>query len=104
MIFIRNEFDIGAATALYILQSSPECAHSPPTAAVRCSTYTAPSARGKGVAGKLADAAFTFAREHGYAVRPTCSYIADAYIPGGKGAAASFAMDAGSGLALPKSA
>lgn len=65
-------------------------------------TYTAPSARGKGVAGKLADAAFTFAREHGYAVRPTCSYISDAYIPGGKGAAANFAFDAGSGLALPK--
>lgn len=78
------------------------CSHAPLMAAFHCRTYTAPSARGKGVAGKLADAAFTFAHEHSLAVRPTCSYIADAYIPGGKGAAASFAFDAGSGLALPK--
>ena len=45
-------------------------------------TFCPPSARGKGMAGKLADAAFAWARENGVkAVLPSCSYIRDSYMP-----------------------
>ena len=73
-------------------------------------TLVPPSARGMGLAGKLADCAFDFARAGGYAVKPTCSYIRDTYLPklmksGGSidsgGKQAGWSIDLASGLALP---
>ncbi|CAK4066290.1 unnamed protein product [Aphanomyces euteiches] len=43
-------------------------------------TVVDPAGRGQGLAGKLCDAAFTFAQEQGYKVIPTCSYISDTYL------------------------
>ena len=62
-------------------------------------TVTPPAARGKGVAGLLADAAFAYAREHKYAVRPSCTYISGTWLPK-NGASAGFRVDAASGLAI----
>ena len=62
-------------------------------------TFTPPSARGKGVAAKLGDAAFAWAREQHLAVRPSCSYISGTYLPS-RGAAAGFRVDAETGLAV----
>ncbi|PXF50065.1 Protein NATD1 [Gracilariopsis chorda] len=39
-------------------------------------TYTPPALRGKGVAAKLVKHATSFAREKGYKIIPTCSYVA----------------------------
>ncbi|OQS01161.1 hypothetical protein ACHHYP_20073 [Achlya hypogyna] len=44
-------------------------------------TVVLPAARGMGLAQKLCDAAFDYAKEQGYKVRPTCSYISDTYLP-----------------------
>ena len=58
-------------------------------------TFCPPSARGKGMAAKLADAAFAWARDHGVAsVRPSCSYIRDSYLPKA-GAACGFVVAPG---------
>ena len=56
-------------------------------------TFCPPSARGKGMAGKLADAAFEWARKNPgvTAVAPSCSYIRDSYLPK-TGAAAGFTL------------
>jgi predicted GNAT family acetyltransferase len=37
-------------------------------------TYTPPALRGREVAAALTAAAFAYAREHGLAIMPTCSY------------------------------
>lgn len=38
-------------------------------------TYVPPSMRGGGAGGKVVRAALDFAREKGYTVRPTCSFV-----------------------------
>jgi hypothetical protein len=38
-------------------------------------TYVPASARGKGVGETLAEAAFAYAREHGYRVVPSCPFV-----------------------------
>jgi predicted GNAT family acetyltransferase len=43
--------------------------------------FVPPSHRGRGVAGRLAAAAFDQARAAGWRVRPTCPYLADAWVP-----------------------
>jgi predicted GNAT family acetyltransferase len=63
-------------------------------------TFTPPSARGKGIAAQLGDAAVAYAREQGYRVRPSCSYISGTYLPK-RGAQAGFRVDPSSGLAEP---
>lgn len=44
-------------------------------------TFVPEAGRGKGLAGKLARAAFEHAKEKGFHVRPTCSYISDTFVP-----------------------
>ena len=44
-------------------------------------TFVPPHARGRGVAAALVAEAFCFARAHGWRVRPSCSYVADTYLP-----------------------
>jgi predicted GNAT family acetyltransferase len=44
-------------------------------------TFTPPAARGRGLAARLAAAAFAWAAARGAAVRPSCSYISDTYAP-----------------------
>jgi predicted GNAT family acetyltransferase len=61
-------------------------------------TFVPPAGRGLGLAGKLADAAFAWAAGGGYAVRPTCSYIRETYLPKKKG----WAMGAADGVAVPQ--
>ena len=63
-------------------------------------TVVPASARGKGVGALLADAAFAFAAAEHLSVRPSCSYIRDAYLPK-SGQAAGFRVDPTSGLAVP---
>ncbi|EQC41762.1 hypothetical protein SDRG_00625 [Saprolegnia diclina VS20] len=43
-------------------------------------TVVLPAARGMGLAQKLCDAAFDYAKENGFKVRPTCSYISQTYL------------------------
>ena len=40
-------------------------------------TYTPDEERGKGIAGKLAEAAFDYAKKNGLKVKPDCPFIAD---------------------------
>lgn len=65
-------------------------------------TIVEPGLRGRGVAGKLADAALAHARSKGMAVRPSCSYISDTFLPGGKGEAANWTYAKGDALAFPR--
>jgi uncharacterized protein len=65
-------------------------------------TIVEPGLQGRGVAGKLADEALRYAREAGMAVRPSCSYISDTFLPKGKGEAANWSYTAGAPLAFPK--
>jgi len=44
-------------------------------------TYVPLEQRGRGIARRLAEAAFRFAEEEGMSVRPTCSYISDTFLP-----------------------
>eukprot|EP00161_Ancyromonas_sigmoides_P024366 TRINITY_DN7941_c0_g1_i1.p1 TRINITY_DN7941_c0_g1~~TRINITY_DN7941_c0_g1_i1.p1 ORF type:complete len:121 (+),score=47.53 TRINITY_DN7941_c0_g1_i1:111-473(+) len=44
-------------------------------------TFTPPSARGMGLAGKVAAEMVTFARAEGLKLLPTCSYIRDGFVP-----------------------
>jgi predicted GNAT family acetyltransferase len=44
-------------------------------------TFVPGSFRGQGMAGKLCVAAFEHAKEKGYLVQPTCSYISDTFLP-----------------------
>ena len=37
-------------------------------------TWTPPPLRGRELAARLTEAAFTYAREHGLRIKPTCSY------------------------------
>ncbi|ETW07390.1 hypothetical protein H310_01916 [Aphanomyces invadans] len=43
-------------------------------------TVVHPAGRGQGLAQKLCDAAFIYAREQGFKVIPTCSYITGTYL------------------------
>ncbi|ETV83992.1 hypothetical protein H257_03356 [Aphanomyces astaci] len=43
-------------------------------------TVVHPAGRGQGLAQKLCDAAFVYARDQGFKVIPTCSYISDTYL------------------------
>lgn len=45
------------------------------------STYVPPESRAKGVAVKLVEAGFVYAREKGFSVIPTCPYISSAFLP-----------------------
>lgn len=42
-------------------------------------TYTPPELRGRGLASKVVQAAFEYARENGLKVKPTCTYV-QAYV------------------------
>lgn len=44
-------------------------------------TYVPPSKRGQGLAGKLTEAALLYARQAGFSVLPTCSYVSDTFLP-----------------------
>lgn len=58
----------------------PGTASSPPI--MDCfTTVVPPAARGGGVAGKVATAAFTTAAALGAKVRPTCHYLSDTFVP-----------------------
>lgn len=54
-----------------------------PTVVDILSTRVPASARGLGTAKTLSDAAFTFARQEGALVRPSCSYTRDTYLAKG---------------------
>ena len=45
------------------------------------SVFVPPALRGRGVAGELAASAFAYAREAGWRVRPTCSYLSGSWVP-----------------------
>ena len=65
-------------------------------------TFSPPEARGQGLAARLADAAFKYAREKGMVVRPSCSYISGNYLKKGEGEASKWTMDASLDVAVPK--
>jgi predicted GNAT family acetyltransferase len=44
-------------------------------------TYVPDTYRGQGIAKILCDVAFSYAKSEGYAVRPTCEYVALTYVP-----------------------
>lgn len=43
--------------------------------------FVPPAHRGRGVNHALLNFAFEHARQHGWTVRPTCTYIANAWVP-----------------------
>ncbi|EME32819.1 uncharacterized protein Gasu_01780 [Galdieria sulphuraria] len=44
-------------------------------------TFVPPEGRGTGVAAKLCDEAFAFARSTNAKVKPSCSYVSQTYLP-----------------------
>lgn len=44
-------------------------------------TFTDPSLRGQGLAEKLAQAAFEYAKKNGLKVIPNCPYVSDTFLP-----------------------
>ena len=44
-------------------------------------TFTDPELRGQGLAEKLTQAAFEYAKKNGLRVVPTCSYVKDTFLP-----------------------
>ena len=65
-------------------------------------TFSPPEARGQGLAARLADAAFKYAREKGMVVRPSCSYISGNYLKKAEGEASKWTFDTSSNIAAPK--
>lgn len=62
--------------------------------------FTPERFRGLGVAGSLAEHAFDWARERGYSIRPSCSYVADDFVPN-NAAKLGFRYDMVSRLCVP---
>lgn len=44
-------------------------------------TFTDPELRGQGLAEKLTEAAFEFAKKNGLRIIPTCDYVRDYFLP-----------------------
>jgi predicted GNAT family acetyltransferase len=64
-------------------------------------TFTIPAARGKGIAGQLATAAFAYAKARGMAVKPSCPYISGNYLSTGADPSGAFKYNH-TGLAVLK--
>ena len=45
------------------------------------SVFVPPALRGRGVASQIASSAFAHAREAGWRVKPTCSYLSENWVP-----------------------
>jgi predicted GNAT family acetyltransferase len=68
----ESRFVLGSARLEYALHAGVlEITH----------TYTPPRLRGRGLAAQLCVSAFAWARARGLAVRSTCSYVRDTFLP-----------------------
>jgi predicted GNAT family acetyltransferase len=72
-ILLGDEDSADRATLSYQLTGEGE--------ATFYSVYVPTTHRGQGLAGRVADEAFTHARDAGWRVRATCSYLTQAYLP-----------------------